>query len=61
MLQELMDGCKNIREISFLGSYNLSDDSFKAIATKKKLRKLKLDSKLKYFVYLVDFVLWSYI
>ena len=56
-----MDGCKNIREISFLGSYNLSDDSFKAIATKKKLRKLKLDSKLKYFVYLVDFVLWSYI
>ena len=44
VFQELLEGCKNIRDFSFLGSFNLSDDAFKAIASKKKLRKLKLDS-----------------
>ena len=42
-----MKGIDNIRTISLLGSFNIGDESFKAIATKHFLQKIKIESNIK--------------
>ncbi|ELT90873.1 hypothetical protein CAPTEDRAFT_165456 [Capitella teleta] len=46
-LEAITDNCKNLRNISFLGSHNLSDNALKNVATSKKLQMLKIDSNCK--------------
>ena len=50
----MAEGCKNLRHVSLLGSSNLSDEAFKALAGTKKLQKLKIESMLKRIVKLKD-------
>ncbi|KAK2141506.1 hypothetical protein LSH36_1090g00105 [Paralvinella palmiformis] len=46
-IQALSEGCKQLKYISVLGSSNLSDEAFKALAGEKKLQKLKIESNQK--------------
>lgn len=45
--QELMKGCEHLRTLSLLGSFNIGDESFKAIASKHWLKTIKVDSNIK--------------
>ena len=45
VFQALTDNCKNIQHVSVLGSPNVSDDAFKALAVNKKITKLKIESE----------------
>ena len=42
-----MKGCEHLRTLSLLGSFNIGDEGFKAIANKHWLRTIKVDSNVK--------------
>ena len=41
----IASGCINLQSVSFLGSHNLTDDSFKKLSLNKSLQQIKIDSK----------------
>ena len=48
--QSLFEKCKNVKSLSLLGSPNVTDESIKKLASNKKLQKIKIESKWKYFI-----------
>jgi len=47
IFKSLAEKCTNIKTISLIGSPNLSDQAFKALAQSKKLQKLRIDGNQK--------------